>query len=40
MVATLTIDDCVGVTFSIREERNQFITAVNSFHPALKYIPG
>ena len=28
------IDDCVGAT---REELNQFITAVNSFHPALKY---
>ena len=31
------IDDCVGATFSTREELNQFITAVNSFHPALKY---
>ena len=31
------IDDCVGVTSSTREELNQFITAVNSFHPALKY---
>ena len=31
------IDDCVGATSSIREELNQFITAVNSFHPALKY---
>ena len=30
------IDDCVGATFSTREELNQFITAVNSFHPALK----
>ena len=32
------IDDCVGATSSIRKELNQFITAVNSFHPALKYI--
>ena len=31
------IDDCVGTTSSTREELNQFITAVNSFHPALKY---
>ena len=31
------IDDCVGATSSTREELNQFITAVNSFHPALKY---
>ena len=31
------IDDCVGATSSTREEFNQFITAVNSFHPALKY---
>ena len=30
-------DDCVGATSSTREELNQFITAVNSFHPALKY---
>ena len=30
------IDDCVGAT-STREELNQFITAVDSFHPALKY---
>ena len=29
------IDDCVGATSSTREELNQFITAVNSFHPAL-----
>ena len=28
---------CVGATSSTREELNQFITAVNSFHPALKY---
>ena len=28
------IDDCVGTTSSSKEE---FITAVNSFHPALKY---
>ena len=31
------IDDCVGATSSTREELNQFITAVNSFHPALRY---
>ena len=31
-------DDCVCATSSTREELNQFITAVNSFHPALKYI--
>ena len=31
------IDDCVGATSSTREELNQFITAVNSFHPALNY---
>ena len=31
------IDDCVGATSSTREKLNQFITAVNSFHPALKY---
>ena len=31
------VDDCVGATSSTREELNQFITAVNSFHPALKY---
>ena len=31
------IDDCVGATSSTREELNQFITAVNLFHPALKY---
>ena len=30
------IDDCVGATSSTREELNQFKTAVNSFHPALK----
>ena len=27
------IDDCVGETSSTREELNQFIAAVNSFHP-------
>ena len=32
------IDDCIGATSSIREELTQFITAVNSSHPALKYI--
>ena len=31
------IDDCVGATSSTREELDQFITAVNSFHLALKY---
>ena len=34
------IDDCVGATSSTREEFNQFITAVNSFHPTLKYTWG
>ena len=31
------IDDCIGATSSTREDLKQFITAVNSFHPALKY---
>ena len=31
------IDDCIGATSSTREELTQFITAVNSFHLALKY---
>ena len=31
------IDDCIRATSSTREELTQFITAVNSFHPALKY---
>ena len=31
------IDDCVGATSSSKEELVQFITAVNSLHPALKY---
>ena len=31
------IDNCIGATSSTREELTQFITAVNSFHPALKY---
>ena len=31
------IDDCFGATSSTREDLNQFITVVNSFHPALKY---
>ena len=31
------IDDCVGATSSSKEELNQFINSVNSFHPALKY---
>ena len=32
------IDDCIGAISSSREELNQFITSVNSFHPAHKYI--
>ena len=31
------IDHCVGATSSTREEPNQFITAVSSFHLVLKY---
>ena len=31
------IDDCIGATSSTREELTEFITADNSFHPALKY---
>ena len=31
------IDDCSGATSSTKEELTQFITAINSFHPALKY---
>ena len=31
------IDDCVGATSSTREELEQFIYSINSFHPALKY---
>jgi len=31
------IDDYIGATSSTREDLNQFITAVNSFHPSLKY---
>ena len=31
------IDDCIGAISSSREELDQFITPVNSFHPALKY---
>ena len=31
------IDDCVGTTSSTREELEQFIYSINSFHPALKY---
>ena len=31
------IDDCVGATPSTREELEQLIYSVNSFHPALKY---
>ena len=31
------IDDCIGAISSSREELDQLITSVNSFHPALKY---
>ena len=31
------IDDCISAISSSREELDQFITSVNSFHPALKY---
>ena len=31
------IDDCIGATSFTREELTQFITAVNSFHPTIKY---
>ena len=31
------VDDCIGAISSSREELDQFITSVNSFHPALKY---
>ena len=31
------IDESISATSSTREELTQFITAVNSFHPALKY---
>ena len=31
------IDDCIGAISSSREELDQFMTSVNSFHPALKY---
>jgi len=31
------IDNCFGATSSTREDLNQFITAVNLFHSALKY---
>ena len=34
------INDCIGATSSTREELTQFITAVNSFHLAIKYIRG
>ena len=33
----LYIDSCIGATSSTREELTQVITAVNSFHSALKY---
>ena len=32
------IDDCIGAISSSREGLSRFITSVNSFHPALKYI--
>ena len=32
------IDDYIGAISSSREELNRFITSVNSFHPALKYL--
>ena len=31
------IDDCIGAISSTKEKLNQFITAVNSFHPLPKY---
>ena len=31
------IEDCIGATSSTREDLDNFINAVNSFHPALKY---
>ena len=31
------INDCIGATSSTKEELTQFITAINYFHPALKY---
>ena len=31
------VDDCISAPPYTREELNQFMTAVNSFHPALKY---
>ena len=31
-------DDFISATISSREELTQFITTVNFFHPALKYI--
>ena len=37
LVGACYIDDCISATSSSREDLNQFITAVNSFHPALKY---
>ena len=32
------IDDCLGATSCTKEELEQFISFVNSFHPALKFI--
>ena len=32
------IDDCIGAISSSRDELDQFVTSVNSFHPALKYL--
>ena len=31
------MDDCVSATSATREELEQIINSVNSFHPALKY---
>ena len=31
------IDDCIDATSSTREDLDQFVTALNSFHPALKH---
>ena len=31
------LDDCIDATSSCKEELNQFLNSVNSFHPAPKY---
>ena len=31
------INDCIGATYSTRDELTQLINAINTFHPALKY---